>query len=203
LRHPTKAAIAYASGERVRNVSTLRKHLAGCDICRDRVSFIQRFIGTLEAEGTKEREREQSGTATQLEREGAQTLSALNKSESQKQKAARALGIRTLMLDRLVRVNIDVKYVGTPPQRKNMQDHVLVTKLESPRGHTKLQSKALTVKERKVASYLADGMALTQIAAHMDIILPAAITLVNSIIEKVHDALETKPITPPSGKVNR
>jgi DNA-binding NarL/FixJ family response regulator len=60
VRHPTKAAIAYASGERVRNAAALRKHLAGCEVCRDRVAFIQRFISTLETEGAREREQEHS-----------------------------------------------------------------------------------------------------------------------------------------------
>jgi DNA-binding CsgD family transcriptional regulator len=60
MRHPTKAAIAYASGERVRNAAALKKHLAGCEVCSDRVAFIQRFISTLETEGAGERKQEHS-----------------------------------------------------------------------------------------------------------------------------------------------
>ena len=55
LRHPTEAAVRYASGEKIRNLPRLQKHLAQCVECSDTVLFIQKFINAMQRQGTENR----------------------------------------------------------------------------------------------------------------------------------------------------
>jgi DNA-binding CsgD family transcriptional regulator len=88
MRHPTKSVVAYASGEKVRDVAALQNHLSHCDVCRDRVVFIQRFLETLRTQKAGEQHKDDATTILGKKHIGKKgeiplTMQGLNRLEAQ------------------------------------------------------------------------------------------------------------------------